>query len=647
MKTLLLLLAMLITSSTVFSQLYVQPNPTSTTDSYIYVDDEILFVEQDVNLKKNVNDLTTVASIYLRNEAQLIQGTTSSDNDGDGQISVYQNAPDSDRWTYNYWCSPVGNETIVGSGNKNFGLFRIYDIQGLTDSNVTLRTTGRDGSKTEDGLNGTAPNLTISSRWMYTHPRGTEAEGSYVRMDAGDNATAGEGFLMKGVDSNPVGGAGGTGFEYDFRGRANNGNIDVDVFNTELTLTGNPYPSTLDLNRVFWEPGNSEIDEFHYWDEDKDSNSHYYYQNKGGYGTFAPGAPDPNGYNGSSGFVPGVYAPPTYSVWNSSGGSTSTGDPGVHYERRFAPIGQGFMIKAGSTGIITIKNSHRRYIKEGVGNNSVFGRPGLGINVDPIDPDPIPDPIDPDPIPDPDPLPVPIDNRLPQLRINTSFGTSHIRQMVLSFSEDCTDGFDRGFDATHPMDAGGGEIYFPIIRNGEQDEYVIQGIDFRIYKQIPVNFTLNNNYSITVEVIEKINFSQEAYLLDRYNRSYTQITSGYKAEFNLDSGDHTRRFAIVFINNQNRENPDGEITAEEMSANVDFFQNNPQTQLEVSNPEGYDIKSATIYDMTGKLVATKNNVGAVANFTISTSNLSDGVYLVKLTTSENIDIDYKTIIRNN
>ena len=158
-----------------FSQLYVKPN--GTTDSYVYVKDEVLFVEKDVHLVLNPNNTSTKASIYLRDGAQLIQGSSASNNNGNGQLSVYQNAPDSDRWTYNFWSSPVGNPSGA-AGNTNFGMFRIYDVQGLTDSDVTLRTTGRDGSKIEN-LNGTAGNLTISSRWLYAHLRGTETEGNY------------------------------------------------------------------------------------------------------------------------------------------------------------------------------------------------------------------------------------------------------------------------------------------------------------------------------------------------------------------------------------------------------------------------------------------------------------------------------------
>ena len=50
--------------------------------------------------------------------------------------------------------------------------------------------------------------------------------------------------------------------------------------------------------------------------------------------------------------------------------------------------------------------------------------------------------------------------------------------------------------------------------------------------------------------------------------------------------------------------------------------------------------------MSGKLVISEKNIGTVSNFSFSTANLSDGVYLVKLTTIDNVDIDYKITIYN-
>ncbi len=52
--------------------------------SYIYSDDIVVFVEDDVKLD------STDDYFYLRNGAQLIQGTGATGNSGVGKLSVYQ-----------------------------------------------------------------------------------------------------------------------------------------------------------------------------------------------------------------------------------------------------------------------------------------------------------------------------------------------------------------------------------------------------------------------------------------------------------------------------------------------------------------------------------------------------------------------------
>tara|TARA_R110000787_G_scaffold230861_2_gene338346 strand:+ start:7299 stop:9230 length:1932 start_codon:yes stop_codon:yes gene_type:complete len=643
MKKLLLLTVLLTYSATMFSQLFVRPNPSSSTDSYVYVKDEILFVEQDVNLEINSAG-DTQASLYLRDGAQLIQGDSNTPNKGSGQLSVYQNAPHSDQWTYNYWCSPIGNPLYLGTGvdgNKNMSIRILYDIQNLTLSNLTIRTNDRDGSSSP---------LTISKRWIYTKLRGLEAESDYQRVGDTHYIPAGFGFTMKGVDLTPVDINGnGTqdpedGFKYDFRGRPNNGDITINVFAGESTLSGNPYPSALDLNRLFYDTDsgdsngtvnfeNDEISEFYYWDENKDSNSHYYAENEGGYGTYTPGPSNPNGISTDGDFEAGTYTPPTFTVWNAGGGSnTGSGASGALYERRFAPIGQGFLFFAGSDGPVIIKNKYRRHIKEG--DNSDFRRPG--VRIDPVDP------VDPDPV-----------STKSQLRINTAFGNqvgiSHIRQMVLAFSDQSTVGYDRGLDGRHPMDAVGADVYFPVNFQGESTPFVISTVPFSIDRIVPVDFIINTpTPKIKITIVENVNFNETAYFYDHHEDTYQEITNDNEASFGLEVGEHKNRFAILFQSRrQALENSEGTIAKEETRANVDFFQNNPSKQLEIRNPEGYDIKTAMVYDMAGKLVISKSNLGANNIITLSTSNVTDGIYLVQLLTSDNINIDHKMIIKNN
>ena len=116
----------------------------------------------------------------------------------------------------------------------------------------------------------------------------------------------------------------------------------------------------------------------------------------------------------------------------------------------------------------------------------------------------------------------------------------------------------------------------------------------------------------------------------------------------MPAGEYDGRFFIVFRGPGDVITPN--LVGNELENNVrssfGFFQNNLVKQLEISNPEGYDIITAHIFDMTGKLVVNKSNIGTSRNFTFSTANLSDGVYLVKLITLENIDVDYKIVVHN-
>src|SRR5690606_18242217 len=128
---------------------------------------------------------------------------------------------------------------------------------------------------------------------------GTEAEGNYQRMNGNNAALAGYGFIMKGVGplthTNQV---------YDFRGRPNSGTFTIPVAAPvpnpnppflpigQMTLAGNPYPSALDLNKLFHDPENTALGTFWYYDEDRTVDSHYYSQKPFGYGIYTVGLED-------------------------------------------------------------------------------------------------------------------------------------------------------------------------------------------------------------------------------------------------------------------------------------------------------------------------------------------------------------------
>jgi hypothetical protein len=619
-----------------FSQLFVRPNPSSSTDSYVYVSDEILFVEQDINLEKNTNNADTRASIYLRDEGQLIQGATASDNSGTGMLSVQQNNPGSDAWDYTYWCAPVGAQYLGATGNQNYSIQRIFESTGLTSATVSNFTANYNGFND--------PKLTISKRWIYTHTApGTEAEGAYQHVGQWHNIPPGYGFTMKGVNNgttipNGAGsGAGNHDQNYDFRGRPNNGTFNYTVGENLMTLVGNPYPSAIDMADVVMD--NPNVSTIWYYDEDRDIDSHYYTDKRYGYGSWVPSG-GASILAADGGGTEGVYAAPTFREYDASGGTGGggTGGTGANYQRRFAPIGQGFMLIGNGNGTTAfINNSMREFRKESEGNSTFRNNesnsniPSNGGWWDDEDPDPI-------------------SERVPELRIVTKFQNSqrnNQREMVLLFHNDATDNYDHGMDGMHPMDAPS-EIYFPITHNGEKSPYVIQTVPFDINKSIPVTIKVNFNTKIGIKIVDEINFNEIAYIHDLENDSFHPINDQNIAKFILSPGLYEDRFFIVFKDrNDWWRDTEGTIVKEETKASLDFFQNNPLKQLEIRNPEGYNIKSAMVYDMAGKLVINKTNLGNNSIITLPTSNVSDGVYLVQLVTSENINIDYKMVIKNN
>ena len=687
MKHLLLLPAMLLVSAISIAQLYVAPNdngtsgdPTDDSDSFIYVNDQYIFVEDDVNLSENTVDADKRASIYLRNNAQLIQGGSNGLNSGSGYLSIYRENPDSDRWDTGFFASPVGDvispSSTPGAGNTNFGILSLHtpiynplasDYSAplsVTDADQTLTTTNREGGTFDPATN----ELEISTRWVHT--RGVGSTAPWIRFREATAVPAGQGFIMKGVSR--IGTPGNHDFVYDFRGRPNNGTISFNTIpvtgsDMEQVLTGNPYPSALDLNRLFYDtqegdaPGtdnleNSEIESFLFWDEDRTIDSHFYVDNKGGFATYIPGPSDPDGTSPGS----AVQAP--FLNYDSAGNPTTpTGDMGANYVRRFAPVGQGFYFQTintqtgdMSTNEVFIKNQYRRFIREAPGT-SVFRTPGNGGTAWS------------DPGTDPDPTTTTAG--LSSLRIYTYFENSHFRDLLLNFHATSTDYYDRGLDARHPMDAVFADAYFPVEvapnedpnEQGTIDQFVIQTVPFAIEKMVPYAITLDRQTSIVVEVVQEDNFTAEAFLFDTENNSYQQITGGYTASLLLNAGEYEDRFYIVFKGGPYVVDPplddeyrmtDGrsaqsqaDILAE-VKQNVRFFQNNTLGQLEVSNPETYNIKYAHMFDMTGKLVQTQTNIGKTPSFTMNTATLADGVYLIKLATDENVSVDYKALVHN-
>lgn len=571
------------------AQMYVGPS------TYVFAKNQFVYIKQDLNLS------TTTSNFYLRNDGQLLQGTTGAGgNSGVGNLSVFQEGT-VNNYAYNYWCSPVGNTLTSTTVNNPFGITQLKDIVDQTNSNnpTILPTNNYDG---------TASPFAISPYWVWKLiTKSAYSDWTYVGSATTINPS--EGFTMKGssgtnitmvndVQNNP-----GSNQRYDFRGKPNDGTISIPVAVGQYTLTGNPYPSAINLQAFLIAETNC-TGSAYFWEHDKTVNSHYLVDSKGGYGTYSSGVD--------------LYAPATFYTYDGAGNPVfSATSPGIIYERKYSPIGQGFMIErdpAATGTTVEMKNSYRLFMKEGVANNSQFEKKANDKNTTATN----------------------STETTPLIRFNTLLNNQAISQMVLAFNPLSTDGVDRTMDASSPNGDAPAEVYF-VMNNAA---YIIDVVPFDINKKIAIGFrnTAQANYKITVNEILALPEVENVYLHDKVTDVYYHIKNSLY-DLTLPTGVNNTQYEITFKN--------GSLGVVDLTSQSFLaYQDNTTKNLTISNPLQIELASCALYDVVGKLIFIKKQLGSDLSYKFSTSNLSDGIYIVKITTKDEKEIGQKIIIKN-
>ena len=603
--------------------LYVDNN------SYLYARDVVLFVNDDIRLE------TATSNLFMRGDAQLIQNTDTKNSD-EGELSIYQNQT-TGVYEYNYFCSPVGVSDTSSNTNVDFNGSNIHDPDNHTDlTNITstayLYTTAYEGTATQ-----------LSNYWLYTLRDG-EGYYDWVQISNTGAAEPGYGFTLKGSPN--------TNNVLDFRGRPNNGTITVScafdgtdnqpasgTLNTAETLTGNPYPSTLDLKLFFVNSATNQSrlsGEIFFW-EQKPKNSHYLADYEGGYGVYVPGALGNLLDNGT--YTTAAFE--NYNADGSTNGTTSgsTTDFSANNSRRFAAVGQGFVIQStGTGGDATFNNSMRVYLAEEStteGDGAIFAKNGEakgkktkkeiiakshnGIDYKSILENP---------------------TIIPEIRIHTHIDHTFYKENVIAFRQSTPDNnsYNRFYDGTN-------------INELSNDAYIISSDKALSIKSInydqSTRLTLglkaskaNTLYSISVNTLKDVPEDVNIFVFDKINNTYTNIKNN-AFEVTLDEGIHNERFEITFNNNVLS------INDENNFENFKVFQNNSISQLKFFNPNNLTINTFSLFDVSGKQVMHANISSDKRKHTYSTKSFSNGVYVVKISLDNNQVFSKKIVIGHN
>lgn len=661
MKTKLFLLALIIGGLSMSAQVFID-------DSFIYSKGTHIFVKQDINI-------TTDGAFYLRDEAQLIQ-EDNVDNEGEGFLSVFQDGTQNE-FTYNYWSAPVGLATAT-AGNLGFDMdaqtyfprlmagfgantFDPATTAANLSTNLVIEAqqavvtavgnpTGLTDLQDDTAFTVSQP-LTISGRWLYEYNNNGAGGGAYANWRALNTASnptldAGYGFSMKGVTQTGAANARNlipnafTGFEgqrYDFRGRPNNGHVTVMITTDDVALVGNPYPSALDLKHFLddntdvnlvgsvWQlnPATSGMNpEILYWESV--STSHQLTDYIGGYGTYVP-----NGFatGASNGYATdGTYVQAAYSRYNSDGtpsaGSifgASSSIPGS-VNRRFAPIGQGFMITrpesvgftALTTGAVEFNNSHRLFYKESDGNLSFFASaPGSTPSASP--------------------------GSLPKIRFNAAVNDLYVRELVLQFDPSVSMDYDYSWEGSVKNNKQVNDVYMPV----GTENLIINSIPFSIDKVVPVTFDMASASTYEFSIKELENFDTPLiYLEDTATGMLYDLKAG-AATLQLQAGIIENRFQIVFQDPSTLSN--GDIAIEDR---FNVVQNNNAGQLTIFNPSQRDVANVSLYDLGGKLIFDQNENNNDSQYTYNTDQLSTGIYIVRISTVDSEQVAVKVSVSN-
>ncbi|MFD2518839.1 T9SS type A sorting domain-containing protein [Salinimicrobium flavum] len=615
MRRIIPFLTCLFAAQLCFSQLFVSPSD-SNRDHYLFIKGTVLFVEKEVHLNKNIIP-GNAASIYLRGNAQLVQGSQQVPNSGNGQLSLYQTGS-SNAYDYNYWASPVGN-----SAGKNgfFGLEMFYSPQTILHS-IPAETTS--------ALNGKANPLSVSNRWIYTYTGEDYSHWQYA--GAGTNIPAGHGFSMKGtegIDPTVIEGRAnnpGNAQRYDFRGRPNSGDIEVAVPQGNFVLTGNPYPSTLDLSRFLLEnsgTGNMETSCYgtiernnattgiaYFWDSAENGSSHYLADYIGGYGAFSPVAP----------CTMGIYEVPIFISYGEK--QATTGMKGNQQNLRFLPIAQGFMVEGAGGSPAVFTNSQRVFINSEEQSSikkavPVAGKSSTSEKVSVI----------------------------PRVRIQAKINDEYVRSLSLAFWPEASVGVDPGMDAP-VYDLAPADVGFLF---GESS-YVIDVRPFNVTEKIPLYLNAEHtetDFEISAGQPEDLHL-ENIYILDRQTNQYHSI-KGDIFKISLAPGNHSGRFSLAFMTEYEAAAlPTIPQSFEDDAEDVGFsvLQNNYLKELEIISNSAQGVRSVELYDLMGKRIFFRSNFENRRSIGISTAQLVSGVYIVKVSCMNNSKNSKKIIVFN-
>ncbi len=578
--------------------------------------------------------------IDLVGESQLVQTDISPkqtipstlDEASTGYIERDQQGT-ANSYNYNYWSSPV---SLQGAANNSTYTIKEVKKDGTNSASATHPDLSFGAwHEFADGPFGSPRK--ISNFWLFKFRGTANVYSEWAHIGHSGILSAGEGYTMKGTS----GTAAITDRQnYVYKGKPNNGLINLTIATEQNYLLGNPYPSSIDVNEFIMDNlkdvagGRNTKNIFngtvYFWDHFAGGNTHILLEYIGGYAA-----------RNLLGGVPAISNDIRINA-NDAKGSKIPG--------RFIPVAQGFFINSThedeSPGSVTVdggevvfRNGQRAFVRESKTNtgNSVFLRPEQ-------------------------PKQKSIEDTRAQIRLDFKSPKKYNRQILVGVDPNTTSGFDLGYDAA--LNDNNVEDMYWMINNRE---YIIQGVpDFNPERILPLGIKIaqEGEFSIKINNLENVDDDVNIYLKDNETNSYFNLRkSDYK--LNIGAGTYHERFELVFQIKTETEEPESDededenqeeeeeeeeeeevvvvVPGDDLDKPEELVKINPEIffltnsgELIVKNPDLQVITQITLHGMSGQVIEIYENIPTQKETRLPVRNYSSSVYLVKMFTENGI-----------
>jgi hypothetical protein len=391
-----------------------------------------------------------------------------------------------------------------------------------------------------------------------------------------------------------------TNQNYVFRGKPNNVpngatelvhttfGIPANPADPYISLTGNPFLSSIDANAFINDNASSTTQTIYFW-EHWGGGTHNLLEYQGGYSTYT-----------KAGSVP------TPTLASSHPDVDQTGS-GAVLPGQFIPVGQGFFVVSSTTGgDVVFKNSQRTFEVESGNPNSVFTR------TSPTE----------------------------KIRLGFDSPDHYHRQLMVAFTPEATDGIDPGYDA-----AAFGALANDSFFLQEDQRFVIQAFEsFNEEREIPIVVIIDADedgmvQKFMIDSLEKISADKQILLKDNVANIYHDLRqSNY--EVALPEGEHKTRFSLVF--------KETEVLAVDDTLlpenTILVYMNNATSEIVIKNSGSSIINKTILYNSLGQRMNSWTYKNLKSEINLPINDLSTGVYIVQIET-DNGNLSQKIIIK--